>query len=65
MGKKKKVEEVDVVESLPQSTEEVEVVNVIEDNPFSKKVKAEIEGVEHNKNNELLCDSDLVSNVML
>lgn len=40
-------------------------VNIIQDNPMSKKVKTELDKVEHNKNNEVLKDSDLISNVIL
>lgn len=38
---------------------------IIQDNPMSKKVKPELDKVKHNKNNEVLKDSDLIGNVIL
>ena len=39
--------------------------SIIQDNPMSKKVKTELDKVDHNKNNEVLKDSDLIGNVIL
>lgn len=58
----------DTVEKSDSTSEEVvnqDSVTIKEDNPFSKKVIAEIDKVSHNKNNEILSDSDLIGNIIL
>lgn len=42
-----------------------EELSVKSDNPFSKKVKTELESIPHNKNNEVLIDSDLINGVIM
>lgn len=51
----------DVIESVTDKKEDINV----HDNPMSKKVKTELDKVEHNKNNQVLTDSDLIGNVIL
>lgn len=47
-----------------ESVTDKKEVNAL-DNPMSKKVKTELDKVEHNKNNQVLTDSDLIGNVIL
>lgn len=53
----------DMKTSHPEEVKEK--VSIIQDNPMSKKVKTELDKVNHNKNNEVLKDSDLIGNVIL
>lgn len=53
----------DMKTSHPEEVKEK--VSIIQDNPMSKKVKTELDKVNHNKNNEMLKDSDLIGNVIL
>jgi hypothetical protein len=68
MAKRKKDTSEEVM-NLSMSKNNDKVDNSIskphEDNPFSKKVKPEIEKVKHNKNNEVLNDSDLFGNLIV
>lgn len=53
----------DMKTSHPEEVKEK--VSIIQDNPMSKKVKTELDKVNHNKNNEVLKDSNLIGNVIL
>ena len=53
----------DMKTSHPEEVKEK--ASIIQDNPMSKKVKTELDKVNHNKNNEVLKDSDLIGNVIL
>ena len=53
----------DMKTSHPEEVKEK--VSIIQDNPMSKKVRTELDKVNHNKNNEVLKDSDLIGNVIL
>lgn len=53
----------DMKTSHPEEVKEK--VSIIQDNTMSKKVKTELDKVNHNKNNEVLKDSDLIGNVIL
>lgn len=53
----------DMKTSHPEEVKEK--VSIIQDNLMSKKVKTELDKVNHNKNNEVLKDSDLIGNVIL
>lgn len=67
MARRKNNEEIkNLSVSSNSEDEKVEVPSeIIEDNPLSKKVSTIIDEVNHNKNNELLNDSDLFGNIML
>lgn len=54
---------IDVKISHPEEADKKD--SIIQDNPMSKKVKTELDKVDHNKNNEVLKDSDLIGNVIL
>lgn len=54
---------IDVKTSHPEEADKKD--SIIQDNPMSKKVKTELDKVDHNKNNEVLKDSDLIGNVIL
>lgn len=53
----------DMKTSHPEEVKEK--VSIIQDNPMSKKVKTELDKVNHNKNNEVLKNSDLIGNLIL
>ena len=54
---------IDVKTSHPEEVDKKD--SIIQDNPMSKKVKTELDKVNHSKNNEVLKDSDLIGNVIL